>query len=200
MPSSVTRDVARFIQANLPKWLSIDKDAPQGGRPQPGMISMRDAAKQLRINSTSVQNAIKYGRGIGGNFETIIADLKFGGDVTRLRKTAKKWADEHPDPQAPHADATEEKRSWVDRPERYAAMEEARRDAVRYFDVDPEFAKTWEVQLRSDEEPDVRYLVDRLVVDWKLHKRQMSSPQNVLEKGNPLEGLDELPEFWRRKR
>jgi hypothetical protein len=200
MPSSVTRDVARFIQANLPKWLSIDTEAPQGGRPRPGMISMRDAAKQLRINSTSVQNAIKYGRGIGSHFETIIADLKFGGDVTKLRKIAKKWADEHPEPQALQVDVVEEKSRWVDRPERYAAMEEARRDAVKYFDVDPEFAKHWEVQLRSDEEPDVRYLVDRLVADWKLHKRQMSSAQNVLEKGNPLEDLDELSEFWRRKR
>lgn len=94
----------RYLQAMLPVWFRIDTEVPRGGRARPGMLSLREAARQLEIPYPSVAKLLRSGEGAGIDFEEKIAALRFDGDVTALRRAAREWADAHPERPSRHVE------------------------------------------------------------------------------------------------
>lgn len=77
--------------------MSIDVAVPRGGRPAPGMISMREAAELLGMNSTSVRDLVKDGSGVGRDFEAAVAKKFFDGSTDKLYSAASAWAAANPE-------------------------------------------------------------------------------------------------------
>lgn len=98
MASAIGPITAWFLQHHLPIWFDIDTEVPRGGRPQDGKISIREAAKKIGVSYPQLQKLFRLQKGVGPDFEQKVADLRFGGDVTALRKAAEHWAATKPPP------------------------------------------------------------------------------------------------------
>lgn len=91
VPESLDPDVVRFLQARLPEWMRIDREVGVGGRARSGMISARDASRQLGLSTPTVGEFLKEGKG-GLKFMRAVARLRYGKeDLTRLEEDAKAW-------------------------------------------------------------------------------------------------------------
>lgn len=99
VPDSLKPDVVRFLQANLPEWLKIDRQIRVGGRARDGMVSARDASRQLKVSDPTVGQLLNEGKG-GMKLLRAVARFRYGGkeDITRLEEEARVWAEENPIP------------------------------------------------------------------------------------------------------
>lgn len=164
----------------LPERLAIDLGMKDRGttKPLPGKISMRAAAEKLGVTNPQLRDVIFTGTNAGLEFEEKVAKLWFGGDVTKLRKAADKWAAA----QGEEVDST--KVPALEKPERYHAMP-AVRAMAKAEGYPPEFMRDFEALLDFDEQPAASMLWTICMAEYARWKGKM-----VKSKVDPSEGLD----------